>query len=94
MTLRDDIARTLSIVETFTGTNVADYFVDADAILALPEIARALDLADVCGGLTVEQVKRALFVAKHYTAALVLDASELATPNDKAIANWKPRGER
>lgn len=64
-----------------------DSYHAADAVLAMPEIVDMLALRRLVGGLTVEQVARALATARSYIRWT------LATPNptddEKAISQWR-----
>lgn len=84
--LRDQIANVISDHATPRAVHPWTVGNMADAVLALPAIADAVALAELCAPLTVEQVARALELA-----AQSIDVGWFPTDDEKAIASWEDK---
>lgn len=89
--LRDEIALALHHHLKWDDDTPDDEFTCcADAVLAIPVIADAVALAELCAPLTIEQVARALRLARARLKVVAFPNMALGD-DEKAIATWEDK---
>lgn len=86
--LRDQIANVISDHTTPRAVHPWTVGNMADAVLALPAVADAVALANLCAPLTIEQVARALRIANGWVNA---ERCFRQDDDEKAIMEWEDK---